>query len=143
MGRAYSTTQPLDLLYFGHEIWSSPNPVVRAASWVCPASKWLRAGKRSLLFGRYFKFPPSGTLSELTPFELQSRLGDKPVKFQVVCPRSGTAVLKGPRRYSLFLHSSPQAGAVASASGERGMVDSYYCCCGGMSMAIFVALPKR
>ena len=31
----------------------------------------------------------------LTPLEPQSRFGDKPVKFQVVCPQNGTAVLKG------------------------------------------------
>ena len=30
----------------------------------------------------------------LTLLEPQSRFGDKPVKFQVVCPQSGTAVLK-------------------------------------------------
>ena len=33
--------------------------------------------------------------SSLTLFEPQSRFGDKPVKFQVVCPQNGTAVLKG------------------------------------------------
>ena len=33
------------------------------------------------------------TLSTL--LELQSRLGNKPLKLQVVCPQSGTAVLKG------------------------------------------------
>ena len=31
----------------------------------------------------------------LTLLELQSRFGDKPVKFQVVCPQHGTAVRKG------------------------------------------------
>ena len=31
----------------------------------------------------------------LTLLEPQSRFGDKPVKFQVVCPQNGTAVLKG------------------------------------------------
>ena len=31
----------------------------------------------------------------LTPLEPQSRFGDKPLKFQVVCPQNGTAVLKG------------------------------------------------
>ena len=34
----------------------------------------------------------------LTRLGLQSRLGDKPVKFQVVCPRNGTAVLKWLKR---------------------------------------------
>ena len=33
----------------------------------------------------------------LTPLVLESRFGDKPVKFQVVCPQNGTAVLKGLR----------------------------------------------
>ena len=31
----------------------------------------------------------------LTPFGLQSRCGDESLKFQAVCPQSGTAVLKG------------------------------------------------
>ena len=31
----------------------------------------------------------------LTLLEPQSRFGDKPVKFQVVCPQNGTSVLKG------------------------------------------------
>ena len=31
----------------------------------------------------------------LTLLELQSRFGDKPVKFGVICPQNGTAVLKG------------------------------------------------
>ena len=31
----------------------------------------------------------------LTPLVLQSRFGDKPLKFQVVCPRNGNAVLNG------------------------------------------------
>ena len=30
----------------------------------------------------------------LTLLEPQSRFGDKPIKFQVVCPQNGTAVLK-------------------------------------------------
>ena len=30
-----------------------------------------------------------------TPLEPQSRFGDKPLKFQVVCPQNGTAVLQG------------------------------------------------
>ena len=34
----------------------------------------------------------------LTPLEPQSPFGDKPVKFQVVCPRNVTAVLKGLRQ---------------------------------------------
>ena len=33
----------------------------------------------------------------LTPLEPQSRFGDKPLKYQVVCPQNGTAVLKGLR----------------------------------------------
>ena len=37
----------------------------------------------------------------LTPLEPQSRFGDKPPKFQVVCPQNGTAVLEG----SSILHS--------------------------------------
>ena len=31
----------------------------------------------------------------LTLLQPQSRFGDKPLKFQVVCPQNGTAVLKG------------------------------------------------
>ena len=31
----------------------------------------------------------------LTLSEPQSRFGDKPLKYQVVCPQNGTAVLKG------------------------------------------------
>ena len=31
----------------------------------------------------------------INPFKPQSRCGDKTVKFQVVCPKNGTAVLKG------------------------------------------------
>ena len=33
----------------------------------------------------------------LTLLEPQSRFGDKPIKFQVVCPQNGTAVLEGLR----------------------------------------------
>ena len=40
------------------------------------------------------------TSYELTLLEPQSRFGDKPVKFQVVCPQHGTAVLKGLSRKS-------------------------------------------
>ena len=32
---------------------------------------------------------------QLTLLEPQSRCGDKPLKFQVICPQNGTAVLKG------------------------------------------------
>ena len=31
----------------------------------------------------------------LTPLEPQSRFGDNPLKFQVICPQNGTAVPKG------------------------------------------------
>ena len=41
--------------------------------------------------GRFVSFRFEG----LTPSEPQSRFGDKPVKFKVICPRNGTAVLKG------------------------------------------------
>ena len=37
---------------------------------------------------------PKTGLRFLTLLEPQSRSGDKPVKFQVVCPQNGTAVLK-------------------------------------------------
>ena len=33
--------------------------------------------------------------SDLTLLEPQSRFGDKPLTFQVVCPQNGTAALKG------------------------------------------------
>ena len=33
--------------------------------------------------------------SYLTLLEPQSRIGDKPLNFHVVCPQNGTAVLKG------------------------------------------------
>ena len=36
-----------------------------------------------------------GVSRGLTLLEPQSRFGDKPRKFQVVCPQNGTAVLKG------------------------------------------------
>ena len=42
-------------------------------------------------------FPFSWLIRMLTPLEPQSRFGDKPVKFEVVCPQNGTAVLKGLR----------------------------------------------
>ena len=38
---------------------------------------------------------PTAELCFLTLLEPQSRFGDKPVKFQVVCPQNGTEVLKG------------------------------------------------
>ena len=38
-------------------------------------------------------------LLPLTRLGLQSRCGDKPLKFQVVCPQNGTAVLKGLTRF--------------------------------------------
>ena len=37
----------------------------------------------------------TGYIAGLTPLEPQSRCGDKPLKFQVVCPQNGTAVLEG------------------------------------------------
>ena len=40
---------------------------------------------------------PGSELRLLTPLEPQSRFGDKPLGFQVVCPQNGTAVLKGLR----------------------------------------------
>ena len=36
-----------------------------------------------------------GSTHGSTPLVLESRFGDKPVKFQVACPQNGTAVLKG------------------------------------------------
>ena len=36
----------------------------------------------------------------LNLLEAQSCFGDKPVKFQVVCPQNGASVLKGLNRYS-------------------------------------------
>ena len=36
-----------------------------------------------------------GGLLSLTPLEPQSRFGDNPLKFQVLCPQIGTSVLKG------------------------------------------------
>ena len=42
------------------------------------------------------RVPQAKTLrSMITLLEPQSRFGDRPVKFQVVCPQNGTAVLKG------------------------------------------------
>ena len=40
--------------------------------------------------------------SSLTPLEPQSRFGDKPLKFQAVCPPHGTAVLEGLTRSGLL-----------------------------------------
>ena len=37
----------------------------------------------------------TAVLNGLTLLEPKSRFGDRPVKFQVVCPQNGTAVLKG------------------------------------------------
>ena len=44
--------------------------------------------------------PPSSEIwSDVLFLELQSGLGDKPLKLQVVCPQDGTAVLNGlPKR---------------------------------------------
>ena len=39
--------------------------------------------------------PLTVAMVTLTPLELQSRFGDKLLKFQVVCPQNGTAVQKG------------------------------------------------
>ena len=41
-----------------------------------------------------FFFSPTW-FPQLTLLEPQSRVGDKPLNFQVVCPHNGTAVLKG------------------------------------------------
>ena len=41
--------------------------------------------------------------ARLTRLEPQSRFGDKPLKFQVVCPQNGTAVLKGFNTNRVFL----------------------------------------
>ena len=41
------------------------------------------------------RFESAREENDSTLLEPQSRFGDKPVKFQVVCPQNGTAVLKG------------------------------------------------
>ena len=41
---------------------------------------------------RYLPVPLS---VRLTPLQPQSDCGDKPLRFQVVCPQNGTAILKG------------------------------------------------
>ena len=57
---------------------------------------------------------------------LRSRFGDKPVKFQVVCPRNGTAVLKGLRPFKenpcnrhYFWHKTTH-GTEKNSSAFRG-----------------------
>ena len=42
-----------------------------------------------------FRTIPWVGVGALTLLEPQSRFGDKPIKFKVVCPQNGTAVLKG------------------------------------------------
>ena len=41
-------------------------------------------------------------LQGLTHLELQSRLGDNPLKFQVVCPQHGTAAVEASRLTAAF-----------------------------------------
>ena len=56
---------------------------LRCVSYVCMQMCWRRCVRRLVVF------------ILLTPLEPQSRFGDKRLKFQVVCPQDGTAVLKG------------------------------------------------
>ena len=56
----------------------------------------IHASKSICTRSRFQFLGPQGVVSVFsTLLETQSRLGDKPLKFQVVCPQNGTAVLKG------------------------------------------------
>ena len=60
--------------------------------------------------------PPVCFSPSLTLLEPHFRFGDKPLKFQVVCPQIGTAVLKGLTPTNYF-NNNNQAG------GKNGPVD--------------------
>ena len=63
----------------------------------------------------------------LTLLEPQSRFGDKPVNFQLVCPQNGTAVLKGLILIVALLEArgsgrrSAAAAAAAAATAAAGV----------------------
>ena len=44
-----------------------------------------------------------GRKDDVTSLVLQSRVGDKPLYFQVLCPQNGTAVLKGLKQHEQHL----------------------------------------
>ena len=56
------------------------------------------------------------------PLEPQSRLGDKPVKIQVVCPQNGTAALKGLSRYIPPLRVGSSVRQLVSVLAEYVLV---------------------
>ena len=70
---------------YKHE-YSSGLSIAPAEGFLLPATYFVPEESRGPVY-------PSGTL--LTPLEPQSRFGDKLLEIRVVCPQSGTAVLKG------------------------------------------------
>ena len=62
----------------------------------------------------------------LTLLEPQSRFGDKPLKFQVVCPQNGTAVLEGLIRQAIRDGNFVSVAACQSVAHSKA---AFYCCC--------------
>ena len=69
----------------------------------------------SIFFYFHFFFPET----VLTLLEPQPRFGDKPLKFQVVCPQNGTAVLKGLNNKECFTRTKPCGGKGGEAAIAR------------------------
>ena len=58
------------------------------------------------LHGRWLCWISTGRKNGLTLLELQSHFGGNPLKFEVVCTRNGTAVLKGLKNTHTYSSSS-------------------------------------
>ena len=67
-----------------------PYPSTSSTTSVCADSPIL-----FILINREIPGTSSGVTKLFSALEPQSRLGDKPVKFQVVCAQNGATVLKG------------------------------------------------
>ena len=74
-----------------------PPSAARDASWGRPCNRHVCVSTSRQVFPLMPKRPQFDPVTgrPLTHLEPQSRCGDKPLKFQVVCPQNGTAVLKG------------------------------------------------
>ena len=76
----------------GREPDFSTSSIARAPLLIDPSDRPKTRRKSSLI--SQAASPSPSRAWRLTPLELQSRFGGKPIKFQVRCPQNGTAVRK-------------------------------------------------
>ena len=81
--------------------WSSANPRRHFWGGIRPPVMRHRSRTQSLQFKSR-----GARMAALTLLEPRFRFGDKPLKFQLVCPQNGTAVLKGLRFFILLYRNS-------------------------------------